>query len=1317
MKNLIYLVLVLSSLTAYGQIIQNVNKTSGTVPKPITQIDSIRFNTVTNQMEIIQTNGNVENHVISDVINVTFSGQLIGTLTTIDCAGATTTGTLTSGTAANGVSTAISYTGGNTGSYSAQTVASTGVTGLTASLVADTLANGNGSITYTITGTPASSGTASFAITLGGQSCSFTVNVSAPSAALTTIDCAGATTTGTLTSGTAANGVSTTITYTGGNAGTYSAQNVASTGVTGLTASLVADTLANGNGSITYTITGTPASSGTASFPITLGGQSCSFTINVAQPPYPANSVFCAAGITTVLNVTNPITGRIWMDRNLGASQVAISSTDQNAYGDLYQWGRRSDGHQCRTSSTIVTLSSLDQPAHGNFILSTNAQLDWRSPQNTNLWQGVNGVNNPCPSGYRIPTETEMDNERLSWSQNNIVGAFASPLKWTLAGFRDASSGMLWDVGSTGIYWSSTVSTTFSSIIGFDTSMASIYFDARASGNSVRCIQEIAGVIGALNCNGAIHIGIPISGQAASNVSASVPYTGGNGGFYAAQNVASTGVTGLTAAIVAGNLANGNGAITYTITGTPASSGTASFAISLGGQSCSFTISVGAIGQYPVGTVNCAGSTLVVDVTNPATGLTWMDRNLGASQVATSSTDQNAYGDLYQWGRRADGHQCRTSPTTATLSSVNQPVHGNFIIINSGNYDWRSPQNTNLWQGVNGVNNPCPSGYRLPTETELNNECLSWGSNNGSGAFAAPLKWTLAGYRNNSNGSLSSVGTSGYYWSSMVSGTFSRGLLFLSSGANMGNGYRARGFTVRCVKETVGAVGAISCNGVTTSGNLISGSVASNVSASLPYTGGNGGYYAVQTTASTGVTGLTASLTQGLLANGNGSVTYTITGTPASAGTASFAISLGGQSCSFTMNVIAPAVLSTINCAGATTTGTLYSGTLANGVSTAISYTGGNAGTYGAQGVSSTGVTGLTAAIAAGTLANGNGNVTYTINGTPASAGTASFAISLGGQSCIFTVNVSVPAAALGSLDCAGATTTGTLYSGTSANGVSTAISYYGGNAGMYSAQSVSSTGVTGLIATLAAGTLTNGSGSVTYIITGTPASAGTANFAITLGGQSCSFTVSVGVAIGQYPAGTVHCAGSTAVVDVTNPTTGLTWMDRNLGANQVATFSSDQTAYGDLYQWGRRADGHQCRTSPTTATSSSVDQPAHGNFILAPNDWRSPQNINLWQGVNGVNNPCPSGYRIPTETELTNEYLSWGNSTYLGAFASPLKWTLAGGRGNSNGSLGGVGTDGCYWSSTVAGTYSRCLYFNSSPAYMSNLYRASGVAVRCLKD
>jgi len=317
-------------------------------------------------------------------------------------------------------------------------------------------------------------------------------NNAPPAAALSTINCAGATTTGTLTSGTAANGVSTAISYTGGNAGTYSAQNVASTGVTGLTASLAAGTLANGNGSVTYTITGTPASSGTASFAITLGGQSCSFTVNVAaaQPQYPANSVFCAAGATAIVDVTNPTTGRTWMDRNLGASQVATSSTDQNAYGDLYQWGRRADGHQCRTSPTTATLSSVDQPAHGNFILAPNAPFDWRSPQNTSLWQGVNGVNNPCPSGYRVPTETELNNERLSWGSNNSSGAFAAPLKWTMVGSRDFSSGSLNSVGAVGNYWSSTVGGTTSRNLAFNSSNALMNDPNRANGLTVRCLKN-----------------------------------------------------------------------------------------------------------------------------------------------------------------------------------------------------------------------------------------------------------------------------------------------------------------------------------------------------------------------------------------------------------------------------------------------------------------------------------------------------------------------------------------------------------------------------------------------------------------------------------------------------------------------------------------------------------------------------------------------------------------------------------------------------------------------------------------------------------
>jgi hypothetical protein len=207
-------------------------------------------------------------------------------------------------------------------------------------------------------------------------------------------------------------------------------------------------------------------------------------------PTYPAGSVFCASGSATIVEVTNSSTGKIWMDRNLGASQVATSSTDANSYGDLYQWGRGSDGHQCRNSATTNTLSSSDQPGHGDFILTSSSPNNWRSPENTNLWQGVNGVNNPCPSLYRLPTDAELNAERLSWISQNAAGAFASPLKLPVAGFRDHGSGILGSVGSFGTYWSSTVSGSVARRLFFDSGGAGRDDQGRANGYSVRCLKD-----------------------------------------------------------------------------------------------------------------------------------------------------------------------------------------------------------------------------------------------------------------------------------------------------------------------------------------------------------------------------------------------------------------------------------------------------------------------------------------------------------------------------------------------------------------------------------------------------------------------------------------------------------------------------------------------------------------------------------------------------------------------------------------------------------------------------------------------------------
>jgi hypothetical protein len=175
-----------------------------------------------------------------------------------------------------------------------------------------------------------------------------------------------------------------------------------------------------------------------------------------------------------------------------------------------------------------------------------------------------------------------------------------------------------------------------------------------------------------------------------------------------------------------------------------------------------------------------------------------MDRNLGASQVATSSSDANAYGDLYQWGRNSDGHQCRNSPTTNTLSSINTTINGNFILSTG---DWLVTSNNNLWQGVNGINNPCPSGYRLPTFTELVNEQQSWPTVGSAGAFGSPLKLTLAGYHHGNLGAIVSPGSAGYYWSSTVNGLNAFLISFNSNFSATNEISRSQGYSVRCLKH------------------------------------------------------------------------------------------------------------------------------------------------------------------------------------------------------------------------------------------------------------------------------------------------------------------------------------------------------------------------------------------------------------------------------------------------------------------------------------------------------------------------------------
>ncbi|MGV4558054.1 FISUMP domain-containing protein, partial [Ornithobacterium rhinotracheale] len=213
-------------------------------------------------------------------------------------------------------------------------------------------------------------------------------------------------------------------------------------------------------------------------------------------------------------------------------------------------------------------------------------------------------------------------------------------------------------------------------------------------------------------------------------------------------------------------------------------------------------------------------------------GRTWLNNNLGAEyarvgspyfnpvQQATAKDDWKAYGSLFQWQRKPDGHELYTwtsgtsaptpkySGTHARVNSWTNPNTNQFIPSSGSTWSWNYTGQGpwDLWQSGKS-NNPCPQGYHVPTKEEW--QTLHQAIAGSTSSVSNNKMWSetslslpASGYRDYS-ASFSGQGSNGYYWSSGQNGSESAWYMYFISGGSSPsrNDDQADGFSVRCLKD------------------------------------------------------------------------------------------------------------------------------------------------------------------------------------------------------------------------------------------------------------------------------------------------------------------------------------------------------------------------------------------------------------------------------------------------------------------------------------------------------------------------------------
>ena len=316
-----------------------------------------------------------------------------------------------------------------------------------------------------------------------------------------------------------------TITATSGNippvADAGSDQNsYIPAGSTNLTVSLDASGSSDVNGdalTYTWTFTTKPATSGVTS----LSGIAPTFNADVRGTYILELSVTDATDTATdtitvvveqemthdgytYITITSPHTSNVWLDRNLGATQICSAYNDADCYGDYYQGGRLTDGHEKSSSATSANARTADVSNAGtpNFItIDDGGVSDWvvsgiDDDLSSRLvqWSSTDGVSGICPNGFRVSTLAEIEAEISDLE--DITDAANSFLKIPSAGYKRPNGTISKSGAGPKTYaqawlWANTYATThFLYNIKFTNVDKSTVYLSVDYGIPVRCIQN-----------------------------------------------------------------------------------------------------------------------------------------------------------------------------------------------------------------------------------------------------------------------------------------------------------------------------------------------------------------------------------------------------------------------------------------------------------------------------------------------------------------------------------------------------------------------------------------------------------------------------------------------------------------------------------------------------------------------------------------------------------------------------------------------------------------------------------------------------------